>query len=98
VSSALHRAAAVRPELDWEEARLVRPVLEDAAGGEQALQLRLVIGADPARQREPVGAVDRRDRVELDGAQPTDSLFDLIGLRPAEARRVRLRGDDEPPD
>ena len=98
VRTSLHRPAAVRPELDGEEAGLVRPVLEDAAGGEQALQLLLGEGADAARQRETVRAVDRRDRVELHRAEPANRVLDVAGPRAAEARRVRLRRHGEPPD
>ena len=91
VAFALHRAAAVRPELDREETSLVRPVLEDATGGEKALQLVLGVRADAARECEAVRPVDRCDRVELDCAEPADRRFDLAGLRAAEAWRVRLR-------
>ena len=86
--AALHRAPEVRPELDREEARLVRPVLEHAAGGQQPPDSSaLGVRADAARQREPVRPVDRRDRVELDRAEPADRFLDLTCLRAAEARR-----------
>ena len=98
VTAAVHRAAAVGPDLDGEEAGLVRPVLEDAPRGEQALQFRFVVCADAAREREPVRPVDRRDRVELDRPEPPDSTFDVAGSSVAEARRVALGGHHEPPD
>ena len=65
---------------------------------QQLLQLRLGVRADAARQREPVRAVDRRDRVELHRAEPADRSLDLACRRAAEARRVPLRRHGEPPD
>src|SRR5581483_4561582 len=55
-------------------------------------------GADPCGEREPVGAIDRGDRVELDGPEPPDLRLDRLGASAAEARRISLRGDDETPD
>src|SRR5438105_13422024 len=95
VSAALHRAPAVRPQLDGEETGLVRPVLEDAAGGEQLLQLRFGVCADAARQRQPVRAVYRRDRVELHRAETADGRFDVAGRRAADAAGVSLRRHGE---
>ena len=48
------------------------PVLEDPAAAEQARDDALVEAADARRERDPVRAVDGRDRVELDRAEARD--------------------------
>jgi len=45
-----------------------------------------------------VRTVDRRDGIELNGAQPADRRLDLARSRPAESRGEALRVDDQPPD
>ena len=44
-----------------------------------------------ADERQPVRAVDGRDRVELDGAEPPDRCLDVVRRRRAGTRRVALR-------
>jgi hypothetical protein len=45
-----------------------------------------------------VRAVDGRDGIELDRAQPADGRLDLARPRTPEPRREALRVDDQPPD
>jgi hypothetical protein len=45
-----------------------------------------------------VGAVDGRDRVELDGREPPDHRLDIVFTGAPEPRRVSLRPDDQAPD
>ena len=75
-AAVLHRTAEERPRLDREQARLVRPVLEDPAVAEQLRDGFPRVVADAARERDPVAALDRRDRVELDARQPADRRLD----------------------
>ena len=98
VRAALHRAPEVRPELDGEEAGLVRPVLEDSAGDEELLKLLLRVRADAARERQPMRPVHSRDRVELHRAEPADRVLHLSRPRAAEAWGVPLRRDGVPPN
>ena len=92
-----HAALEQRVVLDRQQAGLVRPVLEDRALGEQARDRPLVEGADAARERQPVGAVDRRDRVELDGAEVADRVEQLGAPGAAGAAGVALVRHDEAP-
>ena len=68
-----HRRAEERPILDREEARLVRPVLEDTPARKQARHCL----ARYAPTREPmtmwVASLDRGDRVELDAGERESS-------------------------
>src|SRR5207253_5040102 len=69
VAAARHDVAEVRPELDREQRRLVRPVLEYAATSEQRRNVPRVERTDSSCERQPVRAVDRGDRVELNGGE-----------------------------
>jgi len=90
-----HRRAEEREILDRQQACLVRPVLEDPPGCEQARDGVARVRADAGAEREPVAAVDRRDRVELDGGEAADRLLDVRLTSAPEARRVALADDDE---
>ena len=92
-----HPPLEQRVVLDRQQARLVRPVLEAAALAEQPRDVGLVVRADPRRERDPVRAIDRRDRVELHRLQPADRGRDVVGAGAAEARRVALVRDDVAP-
>ena len=70
--------------LDREQACLVRPVLEHAARAQQLRHRPRRVAADAREQRQPVAALDGRDRVELHGAQPADRLRHVV--RPARPR------------
>ncbi len=93
-----HPALEERVVLDREQAGLVRPVLEDASATEEPRDEALVETADPGRERDPVGAVDGRDRVELNHAEARDLRRDLAGRRPPLPRGVALVRDDVPPE
>src|SRR5262249_28780994 len=80
--------------VDRQQARLVRPVFEDAAVAEERRDVGLVVGTEPGREREPVGAIDGRDRVELHGLQPRDLGRDVRCARAPEAAGVALVRDD----
>ena len=87
----VHHAPAVhRVVLDRDEARFVRPVLEDAPVAHQLRDGSLGIGADARAEREPVAAVDGRDRVELDAAEALHRREHFGGRAAAGARRVAL--------
>ena len=90
-----HRADEERPILDGQEAGLVRPVLEDSALLEEPRDHSLAIDADARGQRDPMAALDGRDRVELDAGDPVDRLLDLACRRRPPARGVALRVDNE---
>src|SRR5439155_20419613 len=94
VAQVEHATLEERIVLDREQAGLVRPVLEDAALAQECRDVRLVVGADARGKREPVRAVDGRDRVELHGLETPDLRRDVRGLRAAEAPRIALVGDD----
>jgi hypothetical protein len=76
----------------------VGPVLEDSPGSQELEDGLLRVAADAGGEREPMRAVDGRDRVELDRAQAADGRLDLAGLRAPIPRGEALRGDDQPPD
>jgi hypothetical protein len=97
LAEVLHPALEERVVLDRDEASLVRPVLEDPAAPEQAGDGRLRVGAYPRGQRQPVGTVDRRDRIELHGAEPADRRLDVGGSASPEPRRIALVGNEIPP-
>ena len=54
--------------------------------------------ADAARERDPVAALDGRDRVQLDAGEPPDRGLDVGLGRAAVTRRVSLRRDGKPAD
>jgi hypothetical protein len=86
------------PELDREQGGFVRPVFEDAPGSEEPRHVLRVEKADAGREREPVRAVDGRDRVQLYGGQAADRRLDvrLVGA-PVTAAEA-LGADDRPAD
>src|SRR5581483_456070 len=90
VAGPVHRPPEVRPELDRQQARLVRPVLEQPPAAEQPRHDRLVERTDARAERQPVGTVDRRDRVELHRRQPAHRGLDVVDPRAPEARRESL--------
>ena len=81
----LHLRHEERPVLDRHEARLVGPVLEQPAPREQARHGARRERADARAEREPVRAVDGRDRVELHAREPPDRLLHLA-RRPVRER------------
>ncbi len=91
-----HHAPEVGVELDRDQRRLVRPVLEDPARREQPGDGVARIGADPCAQRQPVRPLDGGDRVELHGRQPPDRRLDLGGGCAARPLREPLLRDDVP--
>ena len=97
MAAALHHSAKVRPQLDRQQRRLVRPVLEDPPLAKQALDRPVRDGSDARRQRQPVRAIDGRDRVELHRRQAPDRRLDLDRPSPSEPRRELLLRHDEPP-
>ena len=80
---------------DRQQARGVRPVLEElAVRARHPLQLRHVIGAEPAERHDELGARDHVDRVELDRADRVDERSQVpapdraLGSRLREALRA----------
>jgi hypothetical protein len=98
VAAALHHRPEVRPQLDRQQRRLVRPVLEDAPLAEELRHLFRIERADPRRQLEPVRAVDGRDRVELHRGEAADRGLDVGRARPPVPPGESLRPDDRAPD
>ena len=72
-----HRRAEERPILDREEARLVRPVLENTPARKQARHRLARVRADARAEDDPMASLDRGDRVELDAGERADRLLDL---------------------
>ena len=97
VAAALHDGPEVGPELDRQQRRLVRPVLEDPPLTEQPRDRVARVGADAHAERQPVRAVDRRDRVELHRRQPADRRLDVCLVAAPKPHREPLASDDEPP-
>jgi hypothetical protein len=94
VAQLVHPPLEQRVVLDRDEAGLVCPVLEDPSRLQQARDRRLLVRPDTRDEREAVRAVDGRDRVELNDAEPRDLGGDVVGARAPEARRVTLMRDD----
>ena len=74
------------------------PVLEDPAAREQPRHGLRGVVADAARERDPVAALDGRDRVELHAREPADRGLDVRRGRAPVAPREPLRRDREPAD
>ena len=96
VAAAFHDGAEVGPELDRKQRRLVRPVLEDPPLAEQLRDRVARVGADPRAERQPVRAIDCRDRVELHRGQPADRRLDVGRVAAPEPPGETLTCDDEP--
>ena len=88
-----HPPLEERVVLDRQQAGLVCPVLEDSPRGEQARDDLLLEAAYACCERDAVRPVDGRDRIELNGAEPTDLSRDLACPRPPCAGRVALVGN-----
>ena len=73
-AAVLHRGHEERPVLCREKTRLVRPVFEQAAVREQPVDCAARIRACARRDRDPVAALDGRDRIELDAREPAHRL------------------------
>ncbi len=93
-----HAPLEERVVLDGQQACLVRPVLEDPALAEQPRDRAARVEAEPRRQRQPVRAVDRRDRVELHGRESTDLGGDVRPSRRPRPCRVAVVRDDVAPE
>ena len=98
VARAVHHEVEVRPQLDRQQRRLVRPVLEDPSVGEEARDGLRREGADARADREPVRAIDGRDRVELHRRQPANRVLHVALGRAAESGCEALAPDDQAPD
>ena len=92
-----HPPAEERPLLDGQQAGLVGPVLEQPPVGQQRRRRPARHGADTRGEHEPVRAVDRRDRVELDAGEPPHRLGHVVGPAAPESRREPLVRDDVAP-
>jgi hypothetical protein len=78
-----HRAAPEREKRRRDEARGVRPVLEEQPSAiDQAVEARAVVRSEPVPDRQVMGAVDDVDRIELDAA-------DVLGEANEAGRRER---------
>ena len=95
-----HLPAVQREILGEHERRLVRPVLEQlAVVVRELLQQADVERAEAAEQHEQVRAGDGARGIELQAAQRTADVEDLLAARTAPRRRAveALRGHGEPP-
>ncbi len=94
VPELLHAALEERIVLDRQHARLVGPVLEDPSGRQEPCHGPDGIAAEPRAERQPVGAVDGRDRVELHAAEARDRRGHVGRPSRPRARGVALVRDD----
>src|SRR5690606_48215 len=85
--------------LDGQEARLVRPVLEQRSVGKQLVQpLPLVRRTEPTEQHEIWTARNDADRVDLEHAHATDRIEHVLPARtPSRAAVQALRVQMQPP-
>ena len=90
-----HAPLVQRVVLDREQAGLVGPVLEQDAPAQELRHGLLPVGADARHQRQAMGPVDGRDRVELNRAQAPNGIEQVGGAGATEASGVSLVGDDE---
>jgi hypothetical protein len=74
VATAAHAGAHERKRLDRPDVRV--PFEELAIDPEQALELGHVVRAEPAPEHELLRRCNRRDRVDLQEAEPVDRLED----------------------
>ena len=75
----------------------MRPVLEHPPAAQQRVVRVRRQAAAAAREHEALRAVDDRDGVDLDAAEPLDAGDELVAARPAPARREALRRDGMAP-
>jgi hypothetical protein len=96
VAVLLHPPLVQAVVLDRQQACLVRPVLEDAALAEQARHRLARVVADAGADRDPVAAVDGRDRVQLDAREAAYGVDHVVRGSAPRARCVALPPDDVP--
>ena len=92
-----HASPHERPILRGDQARLVRPVLEESPNLEQPRHGAGRDGADSASKHKQVAPLDGGDRVELDAGEAAHAGFDVSLAGAPESCGEALPGDDVPP-
>ena len=97
---ALHPEVQQGPGLRWDQARLVRPVLDEAARTDVAgpVEQGRVVGTEAGEEREVLAAGEDVDAVDLDDADAVDHPLDvahgrLARRRPGVGEPLRHDGD-----